>query len=129
MTAIKRFEDIEAWKKARVLTKSIYRISSNGDWARDFGLRSQIQRAAVSIMSNTAEGYARRGDNEFRRFLDIARGSAAEVKCQLYIALDLNYIDETTFAKYASDADEVSRLLTGFIKYLEDGVKSSGGSD
>jgi len=82
MAKIEKFEDIEAWKKAREVAKEIYAISNEGLFARDFGLRDQIRRAAVSVMSNIAEGFERGGDVEFRRFLAIAKGSAGEVKAQ-----------------------------------------------
>ena len=90
MSKIERFEDIEAWKQARELTKFIYQLTSSGEFARDFNLRDQIRRAAVSIMSNIAEGFERGGDKEFCRFLRIAKGSAGEVKlsCMLLWMLD-----------------------------------------
>lgn len=88
MSRIERFEDIEAWKKARELTKRIYEITDRGNLARDFGLKDQIKRSSISIMSNIAEGFERDGDNEFRQFLSIAKGSVGELKAQLYVALD-----------------------------------------
>jgi len=95
------------------LTAETYRISSLGAFQRDFGLRDQMRRAAVSIMSNIAEGHERYSRTEFRRFLSIARGSAAEVRSQLYVALDLGYIDAVTFARLAKDCNEISRLIGG----------------
>ncbi|MEA2084022.1 MAG: four helix bundle protein [Thermodesulfobacteriota bacterium] len=89
MAKIGKFEDIEAWKKARELTKEIYVISNEGPFARDFGLRDQVRRAAVSVMSNIAEGFDRGGNRELIQFLYIAKGSAAEVQAQLYVALDV----------------------------------------
>ena len=97
MATFKKFEEIEAWKKARELTRQIYRVSRTSSFAKDFALRDQIRRASVSIMSNIAEGYDRSGTGEFVQFLATAKGSAAEVKCQLYVALDQRYIDEATF--------------------------------
>ena len=94
MSAIERFEDIDAWKRARALACDIYAATSSGEFARDYGLRDQIRRAAVSAMSNIAEGFERYGSIEFRRFLSIAKGSAGEVKSQLYIALDAGLIDQ-----------------------------------
>jgi len=102
MAKIEKFEDIEAWKKARELAKEIYAISNEALFARDFGLRDQIRRAAVSVMSNIAEGFERGGDVEFRRFLAIAKGSAGEVKAQLYVALDAGMIDQATFDSLVS---------------------------
>src|SRR5712692_2254998 len=99
MATFKKFEEIEAWKKARELTKRIYALSRTGAFARDFSLRDQIRRASVSIMSNIAEGYDRSGTGEFVQFLATAKGSAAEVKCQLYVALDQKYIDNPNFTE------------------------------
>lgn len=88
MTGINRFEDILAWQKARELTREVYRLSAEGAFARDFGLRDQLRRASVSIMLNVAEGFARRTNREFIHFLGNAHGSAAEVQAALYVALD-----------------------------------------
>ncbi len=89
MSGIHRFEDLIAWQKARVLTKAIYDVTSDGVFAKDFGLRDQIRRASVSIMSNIAEGFERRRTPEFKHFLNIAKASSAEVRSQLYVALDV----------------------------------------
>ena len=94
----------------------------SGKFARDFGLRDQIQRAAVSVMSNIAEGFERVGDVEFRRFLASAKGSAGEVKAQLYVALDAELIDQTTFDSLYKMATETGKLIGGFMKYLSKGV-------
>jgi len=119
MAKIERFEDIEAWKKARSLTSRIYHVSNQGGFARDFGLRDQIRRAAVSVMSNIAEGFERGGgDKEFRHFLSIAKGSAGEVRAQLYVALDTGHIDQPTFDDLTLLATDVSRLLSRFMQYL-----------
>lgn len=91
MAKFERFEDILAWQKARVLVSEIYKTSNDGKFARDFGLKDQIRRAAVSIMSNIAEGFARRTNKEFTRFLYISHGSVAEVQSLLYVALDQQY--------------------------------------
>ena len=115
---IERFEDIEAWKKARELVKSIYQVTREGDFAKDYGLKDQIRRASVSIMSNIAEGYARQTDKEFGQFLHIALGSVAEVQSQLYIAQDLGYISSAEFGRIYELASETARLIMGFIKYL-----------
>ena len=88
MGKIERFEDIDAWKKARELTKIIYEVTAQGKLATDFSLRDQLRRAAVSIMANIAEGFEREGNKEFRQFLATAKGSAGEVKALLYVALD-----------------------------------------
>src|SRR2546430_15190803 len=97
MNKIEKFEDIIAWQRARVLTKEIYASAKVGPFARDFGLRDQIQRASVSTMSNIAEGFERGGDREFVQFLSNSKGSCGEVKSQLYVALDQAYVTQTIF--------------------------------
>ena len=118
MATITRFEDLEAWKIARELTRDIYRVSSNGPFAKDFGLRDQIRRASVSIMSNVAEGFERDGNKEFCNFLAIAKGSAGEVKSQLYVAFDQQYISEAEFKMLYDRATENGRVTAGLINYL-----------
>jgi four helix bundle protein len=120
MAKIKTFEDIESWKRARKLTKDIYAITLQEHFLRDFGLKDQIRRAAVSILSNIAEGFERGGDKEFLQFLAIAKGSSGEVRAQLYVALDLEYISMAQFEALAQAATEVSQLISGFMKYLRD---------
>jgi four helix bundle protein len=110
---IERFEDLIAWQKARELTKNIYRVTKIGEFLKDFGLRDQIRRASVSIMSNIAEGFERGGRSEFHQFLVIAKGSCAELRSQLYVALDAEYIDIATFQSLDSLAKETSRLIGG----------------
>lgn len=119
MAKIVRFEDIEAWQKARVLTREIYLVSRTGEFARDFGLRNQIQRSAVSVMANVAEGFERDGNAEFRQFLSLAKASAGEVRSHLYVARDVGYIDDETFDRLTGLAIEVCVLIRGFIRYLE----------
>ena len=97
MATFKSFEEIDAWKKARELTREIYAVSDKGAFSRDFALRDQTRRAGVSIMSNIAEGFERDGTGEFVQFLAIAKGSAGEIKTQLFVALDQNYISQETF--------------------------------
>ena len=122
MATITKFEDIEAWQKARELTRDVYAASNIGLFAKDYGLRDQMRRAVVSIMSNIAEGFERGGDVEFRRFLAIAKGSAGEVKAQLYVALDAGLIDQTTFDSLYKSATETGNLIGGFMKYLSKGI-------
>ncbi|MFI4861659.1 MAG: four helix bundle protein [Phycisphaerales bacterium JB063] len=119
MPLVERFEDLVAWQKARVLTREVYAITKQDAFSRDFALRDQIRRAAISVMSNIAEGFDRRSRNEFRQFLFIARASCAEVRCQLYIALDNHYIDQQQFDRFANQASEITRILGGLIKSLE----------
>jgi len=118
MSKIERFEDIQAWQEARWLTKEVYSVSGEGHWGKDYALKDQIRRAAISIMSNIAEGFERRTDTDFARFLSMAKGSASEVKAQLYVALDQGYIDRDRFDALYEQCDKVSRYLGGFIRYL-----------
>jgi four helix bundle protein len=102
------------------LVKEIYKIvRNNKSFSQDYGLKDQIQRAVVSVMSNIAEGYARNSDKEFLQFLYIARGSVSEVQSLLYVAVDLKYITENMFNGAHNKAAEVAKLLNGFIKYLK----------
>ncbi|MBY0514056.1 MAG: four helix bundle protein [Gemmataceae bacterium] len=120
MAGVKRFEDLEAWKRARVLTAAIYEATNGGSFARDFALRDQIRRAAISILSNIAEGFEREsGDKDFRHFLSMAKGSAGEVRAQLYVALDAKHLSDEQFAHLSALVVEVSKLLSGFIAYLD----------
>jgi four helix bundle protein len=119
MPKIERFEDIEAWEKARRIAKNVYAACRQGEFSRNFGLRDQIQRAAVSIMSNIAEGFERGTNKEFIQFLFIAKGSAGEVRSQIYIALDLGYIVQDVFDSLNSDLLSISKQLSGFIHYLQ----------
>jgi four helix bundle protein len=116
---IERFEDIEAWKSGRELTKAVYEACRGARFSRDFGLVDQVRRAAVSITSNIAEGFERGGDREFIQALAVAKGSCGEVRSQLYVALDEQYISQTQFDELTEQALAVSRLIGGFIKYLQ----------
>jgi four helix bundle protein len=118
MNAITRFEDLIAWQKARLLTKSVYQITKQSDFSRDYGLAQQMQRAAVSIMSNIAEGFERKSTNEYHRFLEIAKASCAELRSQCYVALDVGYIEKVTFQELSELAEEVSRILAGLMAVL-----------
>ncbi len=118
MSGFQRFEDIEAWQKARELTKQIYALSNDGQFARDFGMRDQIRRASVSIMSNIAEGFGRGGNKEFAQFLSTAKGSASEVQAQLYGALDTNYITQEQFKHLYELTQSTGNMIGGLIRYL-----------
>jgi four helix bundle protein len=98
MESFQRFEDIKAWQKARELTRQIYEVTDDRQFYKDFGLRDQIRRAAVSIMANIAGGFGRKTNKEFANFLVISHGSSAETQSHLYISLDLNYISQEKFA-------------------------------
>ena len=110
---IERFEDLIAWQKARKLTRAVYQVSRRGAFAKDFGLSGQIQRAAVSIMSNISEGFERGGRGEFHQFLSTAKASCAEVRSQLYVAFDVGYLDQAEFDQLLAQAEEVARIVGG----------------
>jgi four helix bundle protein len=116
---ISRFEELIAWQKSRVLVKAIYKMTNGEQFRKDFGLRDQIQRAAVSIMSNIAEGFERSGRAEFHQFLVIAKGSCAEVRSQLYIALDIGYISQAEFDNVHEMAIETGRIIGGLRKKVK----------
>ena len=118
MPSINRFEDILAWKKARELVKEVYLICSAGPFSRDFGLKDQICRAAVSSMSNVAEGFGKKTHKDFTHFLDVARASTLEVQSLLYVASDLNYIQSPEFDRLYGIANETISLIAGFTSYL-----------
>ena len=118
MGTIKKFEDLKIWAHARALVQEIYSVTNKGQFSKDFGLRDQIRRASVSIMSNIAEGYERDGTAEFIQFLSIAKGSAGEVRCHLYIARDQNYLSQEKFDQLKAMATDVSKMVNGLITYL-----------
>ena len=113
MSRIERFEDLIAWQKARELTSAIYHTTRRDPFVEDRGLSGQIQRAAVSIMSNIAEGFERGSQTEFRRFLSIAKASCAEVRSQLCVALDIGYLDNSAFNRLLQQSEEVARIISG----------------
>ena len=112
------FEEPVSWQKGRELTRAVYRLSRNGEFARDYALRDQIRRACISITSNIAEGFERGGDKEFIQFLSQAKGSCGETRSQLYVALDERYISATEFDEIKGVALEASRSIAGMIGYL-----------
>jgi four helix bundle protein len=118
VSTFKSFEEINAWQRARDLTRRVYQISSEGLFARDYALRDQMRRACISTMSNIAEGYERSGTKEFVQFLSVAKGSVGEVRSQLYVALDQEYMSVATFEQLSGEAMEISRMLSGLMKYL-----------
>jgi four helix bundle protein len=118
MSRIERFEDLEVWKLSRSLANAIYNASSLGNFARDFALRDQIRRASISVVSNIAEGFERDGDKEFIQFLFMAKGSCGEVRAQLYLASDRGYLADEEFSTLTRNATELSRMISGLIKYL-----------
>ena len=116
---IERFEDFIAWQKARSLTADIYRVTAEGMFARDFGLKDQVRRAAVSIMSNIAEGFERSRPAEFHQFLSTAKSSCAEVRSELYVALDATYLRTPHFDTLMATAEETARLIGGLRASVE----------
>jgi four helix bundle protein len=119
MALIKKFEDILAWQEARKLVNRIYQVTGKGAFARDFGLRDQIQRAAVSVMANIAEGFDCESHAEFARFLGFARRSAVEVQSLLYAALDIGYITDEAFKSMYGQAEKTKALTGGLKKSLK----------
>jgi len=121
---ITRFEDIEAWQEARKLVKKVYEVFNKSPKLRkDFRLVNQMQDAVVSAMSNIVEGFARRSNKEFIQFLFISKSSAAEVQSQLYVALDQEYVNQDDFERVYNQAETVSKMDSGFIKYLYSQLK------
>jgi four helix bundle protein len=110
---IGRLEDLIAWQKARTLTRVIYQVTKQGGFAKDLAFSRQIQRAAVSIMSTIAEGFERGGRREFRQFLSTAKASCAEMRSQLYVALDVGYLGEPDFRQLLAQAEEIGRIIGG----------------
>lgn len=119
MGQIKKFEEIQSWQKARELSQAIYNITRNSELTKDFALRDQLRRSGISVMSNIAEGFARRTNKEFINFLGLAHGSVAELQSQLYIALDQQYISKEQFHAIYCLAEETSKLIQGLAKYLK----------
>lgn len=119
MPTITRFEEIEAWQTARELTKLIYSLTEEAKFSHDFGLKDQIRRASVSVMSNISEGFESQTQSQFIRYLGIAKASAGEVRSQLYVSRDLEYISQEQFTKAFAMAEKASRQTARFISYLE----------
>lgn len=125
MPTFNRFEDIEAWQRARELVKEIYKVTNDSMFSRDRGLCNQIRRASVSVMSNIAEGFERNGTGEFVQFLSMAKGSVGEIQAQLYVAFDQGYINDSHFSELNGLAGETGRLIGGLMVYLR-GSKIKG---
>lgn len=118
MATFTKFEEIVAWQKARSASAKIYTLTAETEFGRDFALRDQIRRSAISIMANIAEGHGRTSNKEFANFLNFARGSAMETQSHLYMALDLGYVVRGTFDEIYSLLDEISRMIMGLMKHL-----------
>lgn len=119
MATVQQFEDLRVWQEARALVQEVYKAAKQKPFSRDFSLRDQITRAAVSTMSNIAEGFERGSRKEFIQFLNIAKGSSGELRSQLYVALDQEYINQKLFDQVRESALSLSRRLAKFIRYLE----------
>ena len=120
MPKVERFEDLRIWQTSREIVSTIYQMTAVGDFSRDFSLRDQIRRAAVSVPSNIAEGFSRHSNKEFIQYLFIAKGSAAEVQSQLYVALDQEYILQEQFDEIYRQLETVAKQISRFITYLKD---------
>ena len=120
---IQKFEDMKVWQDAREFVKQIYKCTANQKFKKDFGLRDQIQRGVVSIMSNIAEGYERDSNKELIRFLQFSKGSAGEVRSLLYVATDLGYLTEKEFSEFHQTSISIITQISNFIKYLKQRAK------
>ena len=116
---ISRFQELVAWQKARQFCKEIYAITREARFARDFGLSGQIQRAAVSTMSNIAEGFERNKPAEFHQFLSVSKSSCAGVRSQLYVALDVGYLSSDSFTRLLAQGEELARIIGGLRSSIE----------
>ena len=117
--SVRRFEDLEVWKRSCRLVVEIYKITGSGEIEKDWGLKDQLRRSAVSIPSNIAEGFDRDSNTEFKRFLFIAKGSTAELKTQIYITESIGFIDKEISRPIIQECDEISRMIGSLIKYLK----------
>ena len=113
MNRIESFEDLIAWQKARVLSREIYKVTRAPNFSKDYSLIDQIRRASISVLSNIAEGFERGGRSEFHQYLIVAKGSCAEVRSQLYVALDADYLDQAEFKRLYDIANEVGKIIGG----------------
>ena len=119
MAGVKRFEDLIAWQKARELARAVYDATKRDRFARDFGLRDQITRAAASVMSNLAEGFERGSRSEFHQYIVVAKASCAEVRSDLYLAHDVGYLDPGDFEKLMAQANEVARIVNALRSAIQ----------
>ncbi len=119
MASVKNFEDLDVWKKSRILVKMIYLSTNKPEFSKDWMLINHLRKTAISIISNISEGFERDGNKEFINFLSIAKGSCGELRCQLIVAYDQNYIEENQFKELSNLAEEISKSLKGLMHYLQ----------
>ncbi|MGI6391587.1 MAG: four helix bundle protein [Kiritimatiellia bacterium] len=119
MSKVERFEDLQIWQMAHDLSVTIYGLTRDGEFSKDWGLRDQIQRASVSVMSNIAEGFERYSRQEFKQFLSIARGSCAEVRSQIQLAKSLGYVSESDCSNICEKCITLSRAIGGLRTSLD----------
>ncbi len=119
MGKVNSFEELNIWIESRSFNEKLYKISNNGLFDKDYDLKRQIRRASISVSSNIAEGFERNTDKEFIQFLYYAKGSAGEVRSQLFLSLDLNYIKKDDFDKLYNQITGISKMISGMIKYLK----------
>ena len=119
-----KFEDLNVWQLSRKLVVEIYKITSNDGFKKDYGLGNQIQRASVSVLSNIAEGFEKDSNKEFVRYLYISKGSIGEVRAQLYVALDLHYINTDIFDDLSEESKKISGMINNLILYLKEDIKT-----
>lgn len=113
---VRRFEDLIAWQKARLLTREIYALTQAAQFARDRGLADQMRRAAVSVMANIAEGFERPSSADFARYLVIAKGSCGELRSHMYVAVDAGYVVSADGVRLTALTEETSRIIAGLLK-------------
>ena len=118
MPKVQRFEDLVIWQKSRILAKEVYCISKSRPFASDYPLRDQIRKSTISIVSNIAEGFERDGNREFIQFLSHAKGSAGELRTQLYVALDMEYISSKQFADINQQVIDLAKMIAKLMDYL-----------
>ena len=119
MATIQKFEDIRVWQKARLICKKVYTITNTNEFEKDYRFNHQIRSSSGSIMDNIAEGFERGRRKEFIQFLGFAKGSSGDLRSQIIRAFDQKYIDEKTFEEMNKEADEIGKMIMGFISYLK----------
>jgi len=123
MSKVKSFEELVVWKESKIFNQNLYETTNNSFFEKDFDLKRQIRRASISVISNIAEGFERNTDKEFKQFLYYSKGSSGEVRSQLFLALDLKYLNKIDFNKLKNHITEISKMIRGLIKYLENSNK------